>query len=61
MQLSIGHSIFNKQCNVNIGNLLARYGGGGHAGAGGCTLDAETADETIEEILEIMFQNKKEI
>ena len=61
VQLSIGHSIFKKQCNVNIGNLLARYGGGGHAGAGGCTLDAETADETIEEILEIMFQNKKEI
>ena len=61
VQLSIGHSIFKKQCNVNIGNLLARYGGGGHAGAGGCTLDAETADKTIEEILEIMFQNKKEI
>ena len=61
VQLSIGHSIFKKQCNVNIGNLLAKYGGGGHAGAGGCTLDAETADKTIEEILGIMFQNKKEI
>lgn len=61
VQLSIGHSIFNKKCNVNIGNLLTKYGGGGHAGAGGCTLDDETADKIIEEILEIMFENKKAI
>ncbi len=61
VQLSIGHSIFKKECNVNIGNLLARFGGGGHAGAGGCTLDARTADKILEEIFEIMFQNKKEI
>jgi len=59
--ISIGHSIFNKACNVNIGNLLARFGGGGHAGAGGCTLKAQTADKDIEQILKIMFQNKKEI
>ncbi len=58
--LSIGHSIFNKLCNVNIGNLLTHYGGGGHAGAGGCMLDARTADKTIKEILEIMLQNKKD-
>jgi oligoribonuclease NrnB/cAMP/cGMP phosphodiesterase (DHH superfamily) len=59
--LSIGRSIFNKKCNVNIGNLLARFGGGGHAGAGGCSLEARTADTAIEEILEILFQNKKEL
>ncbi|MBU8910778.1 MAG: exopolyphosphatase [Desulfobacterales bacterium] len=58
VQLSIGHSIFNRQCHVNIGNLLARFGGGGHAGAGGCSLKAEIADNAIEQILEILFQNK---
>lgn len=58
--LSIGRSIFNRQCHVNIGNLLAQFGGGGHAGAGGCTLDARTADTAIEQILDILFQNKKE-
>lgn len=58
--LSIGRSIFKEQCNINIGNLLAGFGGGGHAGAGGCTLDAKTADKAIDKILEIMFQNKKE-
>ena len=58
--LSIGQSIFNRQCHINIGNLLTRFGGGGHAGAGGCTLNAQTADNAIEQILEILFQNKKE-
>ncbi|MCP4670360.1 MAG: exopolyphosphatase [Desulfobacula sp.] len=57
VQLSIGHNIFQKACNVNIGNLLAGYGGGGHAGAGGCTLNAKTADKILENIFEIMFQN----
>jgi hypothetical protein len=60
VQLSVGHSIFNKQCQVNIGKLLARFGGGGHAGAGGCTLDSETADQKIGQILDVLFQNKEE-
>jgi oligoribonuclease NrnB/cAMP/cGMP phosphodiesterase (DHH superfamily) len=61
VQLSIGRSIFNRQCHVNVGNLLARFGGGGHAGAGGCTLKAEGADSAIEQILDILFQNRKEL
>ncbi len=57
--LSIGHSIFNRQCQVNIGTLLSKFGGGGHAGAGGCTLDARDADARIQEILDILFQNQR--
>ena len=57
--LSIGRSIFTDTCHVNIGKLLARFGGGGHAGAGGCTLAARTADEQIEQILDVLFQNSK--
>jgi len=57
VQISIGRSIFNTQCHVNIGKLLARFGGGGHAGAGGCTLSSGTADKKIEQILEVLFQN----
>ena len=59
--LSIGRNIFNQNSHINIGNLLAEFGGGGHAGAGGCTLKARTADTAIDQILEILFQNKKEI
>ncbi len=61
IQLSVGHNIIRKQCRVNIGNLLAGYGGGGHARTGGCTLEAEKADKIIEEILETLFQNRGDI
>jgi oligoribonuclease NrnB/cAMP/cGMP phosphodiesterase (DHH superfamily) len=56
--LSIGKNIFNSGCRVNIGNLLKQYGGGGHDGAGGCTLDAKTAQRDIDRILEIMLNNQ---
>lgn len=56
--LSIGHSIFNTSCRVNIGKLLSKYGGGGHAGAGGCSLDAADADEAIKEIMEVLKKNQ---
>lgn len=56
--LSVGHSIFNPECRVNVGSMLARYGGGGHFGAGGCTLDAQDAQEKIDEILNILKANQ---
>ncbi|MEH0021553.1 MAG: exopolyphosphatase [Desulfobacter sp.] len=58
--ISVGHSIFNPLCQVNVGRLLARYGGGGHRGAGGCTLDADGAQEKIDEILAILRANQED-
>lgn len=58
VQISVGKSIFNKKCNVNIGRLLSGFGGGGHDGAGGCTLSSENADTDIERILNVMFENR---
>jgi hypothetical protein len=44
--VSLGHSIFNRTSRTNIGELLAEYGGGGHAGAGTAQLlDAEAAEK----------------
>lgn len=60
IQISVGKSIFNRQCRTNIGRLLAQFGGGGHDGAGGCTLDAAVADKTINLILNTLFENRKE-
>ena len=28
--VNVGHSIFNRNCNVNVGLLLSRFNGGGH-------------------------------
>ncbi len=57
--LSIGKSIFNDKSNVNIGKLLSNYNGGGHDGAGGCTLASRSADNDIKTIVRIMQENKK--
>ena len=56
--VSIGHSIFNDKCRVNVGRLLSKYGGGGHKGAGGCTLDTAVADRKIRELLTVMRENR---
>ncbi len=48
--LTLGHSIINRTCNTNVGELAARYGGGGHQGAGSIPLMEDT-DQQIEMIL----------
>jgi nanoRNase/pAp phosphatase (c-di-AMP/oligoRNAs hydrolase) len=48
---AVGHSIFNRTCNTSIGELMSRYGGGGHRGAGTCLLPLDHAAEAIDEIL----------
>jgi hypothetical protein len=39
--LLLGHSIFRRTCKTNVGELAARYGGGGHQGAGSIPLMSE--------------------
>ncbi|MHC4883773.1 MAG: exopolyphosphatase [Planctomycetota bacterium] len=56
--VAAGKSIFNRTCEVSCGELLAKYGGGGHAGAGTCQLEAETAEEKIAEILATFKANQ---
>jgi hypothetical protein len=47
----VGHSIFNRTCRVNIGDLMSRFGGGGHFGAGAAPLKVETADQDVREMV----------
>ena len=48
--LTLGHSIINRTCQTNVGELAARYGGGGHRGAGSIKL-MEDPDYQIQLIL----------
>ena len=50
-KVSVSKSIFNRTCNVNIGQLLEEYGGGGMDGAGTCMLGRKTAPEKVPEII----------
>jgi hypothetical protein len=49
---TIGHSILNRTCKTDIGRLCSDFGGGGHRGAGACTLDPATADDKLKEIIQ---------
>lgn len=46
-----GKSIFNKTSKTNIGELMLRYGGGGHKNAGTCQVSNEKADDTLKELV----------
>ncbi|HYK04306.1 MAG TPA: exopolyphosphatase [Thermoanaerobaculia bacterium] len=48
---AVGHSIFNRTCKTSVGELMSRYGGGGHRGAGTCVLPLDNAADAIDEIL----------
>jgi len=48
---AVGHSIFNRTCKTSVGDLMSRYGGGGHRGAGTCVLPLDKAADAIDEIL----------
>lgn len=56
--VKVGHSIFNKNCNVNVGQMLSRFEGGGHRGAGACRFHISKADDYIPKILDILLKNK---
>lgn len=58
--LKIGHSIIHRGCRVNVGQLLARYGGGGHRGAGACRFERQRANEVLSEILKVLEKNEPE-
>jgi hypothetical protein len=47
----LGHSIFKRGCNTNVGELAARYGGGGHVGAGSIPLMEGDSEQQIQMIL----------
>ncbi|MGD9331270.1 MAG: exopolyphosphatase [Desulfobacterales bacterium] len=56
--VSVGHSIFNRNCRVNVGALLSRYHGGGHPGAGSCSFHVRHSEAYIGAILDVLTRNQ---
>jgi nanoRNase/pAp phosphatase (c-di-AMP/oligoRNAs hydrolase) len=56
--LNVGHSIFNPECKVNVGLMLAQFEGGGHPGAGSTRFQASKAEDYIPKILDILLKNE---
>ena len=56
--INLGHSIFNPGCNVNVGLMLAQFGGGGHPGAGSTRVPSSKADVILSQIIDQLLANK---
>ena len=59
IRISVGHSIFNRNCKVNVGRMLSEFEGGGHAGAGACRIHGNKAVRVIKKIITILVNNKE--
>jgi oligoribonuclease NrnB/cAMP/cGMP phosphodiesterase (DHH superfamily) len=57
VSVQVGHSIFNRTCKTNVGELCAKYGGGGHVGAGTCQPVPADADRVVGEIIATLKKN----
>lgn len=55
--MNIGHSIFDRSCTVDVGEVCRKYGGGGHRGAGGCVLRPMAADLAIKIVTAMLRKN----
>ena len=51
VEIALGKSIIDRSCPVNVGELMLKYGGGGHEGAGTCRAPEAQADDMIREIV----------
>ena len=47
-----GKSIINRTSKTNIGDLMLKYGGGGHESAGTCQIENDDAERVLSELIE---------
>ncbi len=51
---AVGKSILNRSSNVNIGEIMLTYGGGGHKNAGTCQVPTDHAEDTLLELRRLL-------
>lgn len=47
-----GKSIFDRSSKTNVGDLMLKYGGGGHMVAGTCQVENETSQQVLSELID---------
>ena len=57
--VAVGHSVLNRSSKVNVGEVMLRFGGGGHHVVGTCQFDEAVMEQKIPELIaEIVKLNK---
>lgn len=57
---AVGYSVLNKTSNVNVGQLMLKYGGGGHNAVGTCQFTDENMDEKLQELIKELCELNKQ-
>lgn len=52
-----GKSIFDRGSKTNVGELMLKYGGGGHHAAGTCQVENDVAEEKLKELIDQITAN----
>jgi nanoRNase/pAp phosphatase (c-di-AMP/oligoRNAs hydrolase) len=52
--LAVGKSVLNRTNYCNVGELMLRYGGGGHVNAGTCQVDNDRANEIKANLIKLL-------
>jgi nanoRNase/pAp phosphatase (c-di-AMP/oligoRNAs hydrolase) len=52
-----GKSILDRSSKTNVGELMLRYGGGGHEAAGTCQVDNDQAERVLAELIQQINQD----
>jgi nanoRNase/pAp phosphatase (c-di-AMP/oligoRNAs hydrolase) len=58
--IAAGHSIINRTSTVEVGKVMAKYGGGGHNAVGTCQVPHDESDQIIEELTKFFNSHKSE-
>ncbi len=58
--ISVGYNIFTPTSNVNVGELLKNYGGGGHKVVGSSRVPNDKAEQAIKEILAAVTEQERQ-
>lgn len=56
---AVGYSIMNRTSKVNVGQLMLKYGGGGHRKVGTCQFTDENMDEMLPKMLDELVNYDK--
>jgi nanoRNase/pAp phosphatase (c-di-AMP/oligoRNAs hydrolase) len=54
---SVGHSVTNRTSQTNVGELLLKYGGGGHRKVGTCQVPNADAERVLHELIDAMQEH----
>jgi len=56
--IAVGHSVLNQTSPVNVGDLMLKYGGGGHKAVGTCQVPNTEVERVLSEITETISNAK---